>query len=246
MFRVTGLDGNESVLPNAIRADGTLGFAIKEIAVTPPLRPTTVMAIRFGVINDTKFTVVLDGPRPSFWTFDSDSDTSWNSTPFRKPSTVTPGERVLHLLFSLLPWLTSIIVFVVSAVGSLVKVESLPPIETIMYSIQDEYAYVIFAIVVMLLAMIATSYACRRRMLSRTQSVGWCCWAVLLGWATPLAVLAIYTRPTCARCTRCEKQRRIDFRKCEHCGSEWERPAPKGIEIFDESISSNRLLVKQV
>lgn len=61
---------------------------------------------------------------------------------------------------------------------------------------------------------------------------------ILLGVATPIAVLAIYTRPSFARCTRCEKQRRIDLRQCEHCGRAWERHTPTGIEIFDEAFSN--------
>ena len=241
VFRLTDPEGNDWVPLPFKRADGTLDleeFAIKEIAVTPTLPSTAPRAIRFRVIGDSKFTVILDGPRPSFLTYDKETDTSWNSTPFIKPKNEATS-HLFDLTISLLPLLFSIVLAVATAIGILLDGKSLPSIEAVSYFVQDEYAFVIFAIIVMLLSVIATVYACRRRMLSRSQTVQWCCWAGLLGWATPLAVLAIYTQPTCSRCPRCEKQRRIDLRKCEHCGSEWERPAPKGIEIFDGSFSSD-------
>jgi len=236
VYRLTDPEGNDWVRTTNIRADGAMGFAIKEIAVTPPLPPTNPDAIKFRVIGDSKFTVILSGPRPSLMTYDSELDSNWKSTHFRKPKNDAIAD-LSYLTFSLLPLLLSIILSVVTVIGILVGGKLLPSIDAVSYFIQNEYPFVIFAIIVMLLSMLATIYACSRRKLSRSQIVYWCCWAVLLGWATPLAVLAIYTRPTCSRCSRCDKQRRIDLRKCEHCGSEWERPAPKGIEIFDEGVA---------
>ncbi len=238
VYRLTDPEGNEWVRNTTLlaRADGAMGFAIKEIAVTPPLPPTNPVAIKFRVIGDSKFTVILSGPRPSLLTYDSELDSNWKSTHFMKPKNDAIAD-LSYLTFSLLPLLLLIILFVITVIGILVDGKLLPLIDVVSYYIQNEYPFVIFAIIVMLLSMHATIYACSRRNLSRSQTVHWCCWAVLLGWATPLAVLAIYTRPTSSRCTRCEKQRRIDLRICEHCGAEWEQPVPKGIEIFDEGVA---------
>ena len=105
--RLNDPEGNEWVPLKTKRADGTLGFSIKEIAVTPHLPPTTPEAIKFRVIGDSKFTVILDGPRPSLMTYNSESDTSWNATPFRKPKKEVNLNRVVYLTFSLLPLMFS-------------------------------------------------------------------------------------------------------------------------------------------
>jgi hypothetical protein len=238
VYHLTDNDGNEW-FPGLGR--GNSEFKIREIAVSPPLPPSAWNDIQFRFTDDSKFTVVLQGRRPSFLTYDSKSDTDWNSTTFRNPKIDANANRG-NYAFSVLPFLFSSVFSIGSAVGSFLKGNSLPLIDAFKYFLQDEYGFVIMAIVVILLAMVGTGYACHRRMLSRNETICWCCWAVVLGLAAPIAVLAIYTRPACSRCTRCEKQRRIDLRKCEHCGGEWERPAPRGVKIFDECNSVGRAI----
>ncbi len=232
IYRLTDKDDNEW-FPE--RARGTSEFSIREIAVSPPLPPSTWKDIRFHFSDDSKFSVVLTGRRPCFLTYDSKSDTNWTVTSFRNPER-DMNDNVQNVVFSILPFLSSIVVAISFAIGMLSNGSSLPSIDSVKYFLQDEYGYVILGTVVVLLSMIGTCYACQRRMLSRSETIRWCCWAVLLGVATPIAVLSIYTRPACARCMGCEKKRRIDLRKCEHCGCEWERPAPMGIEIFDDGL----------
>lgn len=231
VYRRTDKDGNEWI-PKEGR--GSSEFSLREIAVSPPLPPSHWQDIQFEFTDDSKFTVVLTGRRPCFLTYDSKSDTDWNVTSFRSPN---QGVKDVHSFsLSVHPPLFLIVVTLSIGIDLLLKGSSLPSIDSFKYFLQDEYGYVILGTVVVLLSMIITYFACQRRMLSRSETIRWCCWAVLLGMATPIAVLAIYTRPACARCTRCEKKRRIDLRKCEHCGCEWERPAPIGIEIFDDGL----------
>ena len=235
VYRLTDKDGNEW-FPDWGR--GKSEFKIREIAVSPPLPPSDWNDIRYHFNDDSKFTVVLTGRRPCFLTYDSKSDTNWTVTSFRNPNKDI-GDSFASLLFSVLPLLFSIVVAVSIGGDLLLSGTSLPTIDSFKCFLQDEYGYVILGTVVLLFSMIGTYFACQRRMLSRSETIRWCCWTVLLGAATPIAVLAIYTRPACLRCAGCEKQRRIDLRKCEHCGCDWERPAPMGIEIFDDGFSKS-------
>jgi hypothetical protein len=232
VYRLTDNDGNEW-FPDFGR--GKSEFKIREIAVSPPLPPSDWKDIRYHFSDDSKFTVVLTGRRPCFLTYNSKSDTNWTVTPFRNPNKDL-NNNFENLLFSVLPLLFSIVVAISIGSDILLNGTSLPTIDSFMYFLQDEYGFVILGTVVVLLSMIVTYYACQRRMLSRSETIRWCCWTVLLGLATPIAILAIYTRPACLRCAGCEKKRRIDLRKCEHCGCDWERPAPMGIEIFDDGL----------
>ena len=51
---------------------------------------------------------------------------------------------------------------------------------------------------------------------------------------TALAVLAIYPQVYLERCPRCDRKRRVERERCEHCDAEWEPPASEGIEIIDD------------
>ncbi len=236
VYRLTDKDDNEWF---SDRGQSTVGFGIREIAVSPPLPPSTWRDIRFHFADDSILTVILTGRRPCFLTYNSKSDTDWAVTPFRN-SKMGMNDNLVSFVYSVLPVLYSMVVAIPLGLQMLLDGSSIPSIESVKYFLQDEYGFVILGTVVILISMIGTCYACQRRMLSRKDTICWCCWAVLLGVATPIAVLAIYTRPACARCTGCEKKRRIELRKCEHCGCEWERPAPMGIEIFDEAFSNGR------
>ena len=176
---------------------------------------------------------------PCFLTYNSKSDTDWAVTPFRNPK-MGMNDNLVSFVYSVLPVLYSMVVAIPLGLQMLLDGSLIPSIDSIKYFLQDEYGFVILGAVVILLSIIGTFYACHRRMLNRSETLGWCWWAVILGAATPIAVLAIYTRPACLRCTRCEKQRRIHLLKCEHCGCQWERPEPTGIEIFDEKFSNSR------
>ena len=230
VYHRTDKDGNEW-FPQEGR--DISDFGLREIAVSPPLPPSNWKDIQFH-FDDSKFTVVLTGRRPCYLTYDSKSDTNWAVTSFRNPN--KDMKDIQRIPISVLPPLFSVVSAIAFGSGMFLDGNSPSSIDSFRYFLQDEYGFVILGTVVLLLSMIGTCYACQRRMLSRSETIRWCCWAVLLGVATPIAVLAIYTRPACAPCTGCEKRRRIDRRKCEHCGCEWERPAPMGIEIFDDGL----------
>lgn len=81
-----------------------------------------------------------------------------------------------------------------------------------------------------------------QRELTTRQRVLWAAIAMFGGFAAVLAVLAIYPRLLLEKCTHCDGRRRVDQRRCEHCGCDWDPPQLEGIEIIGgERIASPRL-----
>ena len=87
--------------------------------------------------------------------------------------------------------------------------------------------------IVLLVSLVLVVYLCSRRACTSTQTWAWVCATLLLGAATPLAVLAIYPRLYFESCQHCGRSRRVDRAKCEHCGAERDEISSGGIGLFD-------------
>ncbi len=83
------------------------------------------------------------------------------------------------------------------------------------------------------IAAVLAGLMASRRGLSRRALWLWSGLGIVLGWAVPLAVLACYPRVVRETCTHCQKPRRIDLERCEHCHGTWEKPQREGIEIIE-------------
>lgn len=97
----------------------------------------------------------------------------------------------------------------------------------------------IACVIVLIVALAAVIYLCRRRDCTSSQTWAWVFVTLLLGAAAPLAVLAIYPRLHFESCQRCSKSRRVDRSRCEHCGAEREEPHSGGIGLFDREQSAS-------
>ena len=62
--------------------------------------------------------------------------------------------------------------------------------------------------------------------------MGWLIAGALGGISAWLAVIAIYPRLVVEQCTACQRRRRVDTDRCEHCGVDWEVPDSEGIELI--------------
>ncbi len=87
-----------------------------------------------------------------------------------------------------------------------------------------------------LVAMVMTVWACRRRRLSRRVTIGWTVASTFLGIGIVLAVIAAYPSIPCERCHGCGLLVRVDQEKCPQCGAPWEPPTRDGCEIFEGEI----------
>lgn len=83
------------------------------------------------------------------------------------------------------------------------------------------------------IAALLTWRAAVHRGLSRIAIYVWMVIAMAFGWAVPLAVLACYPRLVREPCSHCQKPRRVDLLRCEHCHADWERSQREGIEIIE-------------
>ncbi len=71
----------------------------------------------------------------------------------------------------------------------------------------------------------------RGRVQGARQLVVWLTIGLLAGVSAWLAVVAIYSRWVTESCTACQRRRRVDTDRCEHCGAAWEVPDREGIEL---------------
>ena len=80
------------------------------------------------------------------------------------------------------------------------------------------------------------------RLKSRSRLV-WTIVGGLLGIGTLLALIAIYPKPILEACPKCDKNRRIDFDHCGHCGNAWDLPMDEGIEIIEPIENAEPMMV---
>jgi hypothetical protein len=107
------------------------------------------------------------------------------------------------------------------------------------YSHTPHIGWLVGALVLQIaLAMILAYLAAQQRGLSARSQVTWLMLSALIGPASSLAILAIY--PECFRepCPSCDKLRRVENERCEHCGKAWDEPADEGIEIIEPCLSA--------
>ncbi len=114
--------------------------------------------------------------------------------------------------------------------------ETLPDMGQIYPSLSNFLAAMAFSIVV---AMVLAVWLSRRRGLSKGLLISWVVGCIPLGLAAPLALAAIYSKLAYERCSGCERPRRVDRLKCEHCGADWDAAALQGIEIYEENANKN-------
>ena len=89
-------------------------------------------------------------------------------------------------------------------------------------------------VIMAILATLLTYAMTRIRRLTTRQSIVWSLIGFVCGMGIALAVLAIYPQIYLERCPRCDRKRRVEQERCEHCDAEWEPPANEGIEIIDD------------
>ncbi|MCC6510363.1 MAG: hypothetical protein IT423_14765 [Pirellulaceae bacterium] len=97
---------------------------------------------------------------------------------------------------------------------------------------------VVISLLQSLLAGGLTYLAAKRRDLFGRRLWAWIVLGMILGWAIPLAVLAIYPKMVRVACPSCQALRRIDSTQCEHCQTVWVRPARQGIEIIESEFDT--------
>jgi hypothetical protein len=217
-------------------------FELHELAVLPKL-PVPLDKVSIEATGEMKLTAMYESPRPTVATFDTNADSAWKIRHFQDPKTDQTESRLQHNLEYLSP---AVVPPLYGAFLSAFTSNGLRSWDHLVYFLQVYPAFIYLVVFVMLSACAATAWACRRRRLSIRQTLQWCAATLLLGWGGPIAVLAIYTQPKFQRCPRCDKQRRIDQRTCEHCGAAWEPPSNEGIEIYDDPIIAVRSEVVSV
>lgn len=91
-----------------------------------------------------------------------------------------------------------------------------------------------------LVAAVLAWFMAERRGVSLRVKWIWSALGIALGWAIPLAVLACYPRIVRETCTHCQRPRRIDLERCEHCNATWEKAQREGIEIIEHEFDEAR------
>ena len=224
-------------------------LSLKELDVVPaPVDSQTFGELQdIGMAGDNRWAVIFNSTPPTFATIDRETSDQWQFATIQGPKRSEELDRYearSEMFGALLPFIYSIAFNLCSIANNIAIGKPLPSIDSFAYWLRTHLPLVLLTLVVILVSVVATYFACRRRSLTSSQIVGWCGWAILSGLATPLAVIAIYTRPTFVRCSRCEKSRRIDRQKCESCGADWEPPVNEGIEIFDANVNAGSRLVE--
>lgn len=72
----------------------------------------------------------------------------------------------------------------------------------------------------------------RSRLRSWQVQVIWLITGLMVGVSAWLAVIAIYARPVVEDCASCQRRRRVDTDRCEHCGADWDVPDGEEIELI--------------
>ncbi len=79
----------------------------------------------------------------------------------------------------------------------------------------------------------------RSRVSAKQSQLIWMVIGVLVGVPAWLAVVAIHPRPVVESCTACQRCRRVDTDRCEHCHAEWDVPEMVGIELIGPRVFAN-------
>ncbi len=83
-----------------------------------------------------------------------------------------------------------------------------------------------------LLAAALAFWIAARRGASRTAQVWWAVLGVTFGVLALPAILVIHPKLVYEMCPECDRPRRIDTNRCDHCGAEWERLPRDGNEVI--------------
>lgn len=106
----------------------------------------------------------------------------------------------------------------------------------------DQKAIAIYLVVFVLttsVALACTYFLIHKRSTDKRTTLFWLALTFPLGLAAPLAILAIYPRLVFERCSKCDRVRRVDSLRCEHCGAGWEPLPVQGFEIIEEQQFQN-------
>ncbi len=176
--------------------------------------------------------VALDIANTAYATLDSNNASQWQVTHFVSPQQpVGPDAMLMAALLPIGLYLVFTSFFVVGNVmagrAPLTQLDvSLPSADTL-------WVLIVVAIVAALALAMVTNWLCRRRGLGRGSVVLWTIATLILGLATPIAVVAIYPKLVCEPCPDCQRSRRIDRTKCPHCAAKWCSPPATGIELLE-------------
>ena len=83
-----------------------------------------------------------------------------------------------------------------------------------------------------LLAAIGAALLARHRGCSGKACAWWAMVGLLVGVPVWVTVIAVYPRGVTEQCTDCDRPRRIDLDRCEHCGIGWEMSQPDGTQLI--------------
>lgn len=97
----------------------------------------------------------------------------------------------------------------------------------------------IASIAFMLVSAIVVLVLLRNRCTDRRSAIAWLLLSMPLGIGAPLALIAICPKLVFENCPKCDRKRRVDSNKCEHCGSAWEGLPAQGIEIIEGQTLAN-------
>ena len=211
-----------------------------------PALPADISAdyASFGLTNSGKLVAVTSWQTKNFFgSVTNDKDANWEASPYISPWQRPQQSPPVLAAISLMP--LGLFLFM-SIVGTIVELANgramFTGVSQLPWGIGEGLTlFVVALVVVTAVSVILAIYACKRRGLSVSTTTRWALATVLLGLAGPIIVVALYPRFAFEACPRCNKSRRVDRAKCEHCGSEWESLAAEGIEILDRSVSLVRV-----
>ena len=162
---------------------------------------------------------------------------------FQLPNEWAPEDRNHKLMFG--PE-TTVVVCAQSVIATgIVNLMDTPNVGRVESVIEDIWTASPLIAVMAFLATIVTYAMARVRGLSTRQQITWSLIGFVSGLGAALAVVAIYPQVHLVQCAGCNRKRRIERDRCEHCGAEWEQPATEGIEIvetFEDKRESIELL----
>jgi hypothetical protein len=214
-------------------------IAFTKIATYPKL-PDAVNYWSIGTSPNGKLAAIgIDASgQYNLATLTSPQQTQWSIQPVERLVQETQSEKYLFIttcVFGSLP------VALTSTVAAIVIVDvafrdGMSPIANFWSAKESQqlvYIYLAALVITTLVAMAWTYYAIRKRCTDKRTIMMWLGLSLPLGLAAPLAVAAIYPRLFFEQCSKCDRPRRVDRNKCEHCGAGWEPSQAQGIEILE-------------
>jgi hypothetical protein len=203
-------------------------YQIIQIATYPRLPPNSMSYWMFGTTADGKLTALgrTQLGDALLATLDSQEQKQW-----QVHAVDIDGRPQVPL------WLTigaSFLppVLVISFGVATCFVQRISPI-SLLDLVPDFWIYAIFALIVISPIFAMVMMLLRNRFTDRTPKLVWLLLTPLLGLAAPIAIIAAYPRLVFERCSKCDRPRRVDQSKCEHCLASWEALPSQGIEIIE-------------